>query len=250
MYMHLLSQQIDSPNFWCSTEYFEKAKASVRYEFGWIGIKCDGQLLLPSLHPFAPMIACKNKFSIWTDLPNYHSNTLNKVFLDYNFIYEPQRFMDLSGSRWKVFRKNIRKWPRNNPEWVYKDITEDDTAALNTLMISWLGTKDGEIHDDEVIYQYLFFGKNRRGLYDDTGKLVGINIWDENYKYINYRFCFCEQTSFLSEFIRFLFYTDPSILAKKKLVNDGGSLGVPELFAFKNRLQPVAIFPVHSWQKK
>ena len=93
-------------------------------------------------------------------------------------------------------------------------------------------------------------GIEKKGLYKGE-KLVALNIWDENYKYVNYRFCFVDHSEpFLDEFVRYLFYTDLWILSKNKLVNDGGVLGRPGLEKFKDRLHPFRKRKVYSYIKK
>ena len=59
---------------------------------------------------------------IWSDFDNLQLGGINdrkSQFLDWEYIFDPNSFKDLSGKKWEVFRKNIRKWPRNNPNWVY-----------------------------------------------------------------------------------------------------------------------------------
>jgi len=90
-------------------------------------------------------------------------------------------------------------------------------------------------------------GIEKMGLYKD-GKLVAINIWDENYKYINYRYCIVDRKEpFLDEFVRYLFYTDLVILKTGKLVNDGGTVGNQGLEHFKDKLNPIRKRKVHSY---
>jgi hypothetical protein len=77
---------------------------------------------------------------------------------------------------------------------------------------------------------------------------MAVNAWDENWQYINFRFCIIRQGEpFLDEFARWLFYTDGQIQAKNKLVNDGGTLGNPGLEHFKDKLNPVHKRKVYSW---
>jgi hypothetical protein len=83
---------------------------------------------------------------------------------------------------------------------------------------------------------------------NDSGKVLGINIWDLNDTYINYRYCFCSNEPFLSEYMRLLFYTDPEILSTGKLVNDGGCLGNDNLKAFKKKLNPISVREVSSYR--
>ncbi len=81
--------------------------------------------------------------------------------------------------------------------------------------------------------------------------MVGMNVWDENHLYINYRLCIVDPSErFLDEFMRYLFYTDPLIMEQNKLVNDGGVLGNEGLKRFKDKMNPFSVRPVYSWTRK
>lgn len=114
-----------------------------------------------------------------------------------------------------------------------------------------MGTKEEDqvIHDDEVMIDYLFHGDNRKILVDKNGFILGINIFDSNYKYINFRFSFSRNIKFLSEYLRYVFYTDPAILNQNKLVNDGGSLDNKNLAFFKEKLNPLEKRKIFSYIK-
>jgi len=79
--------------------------------------------------------------------------------------------------------------------------------------------------------------------------LVGLNVWDENYAFVNYRLCIDNGEPYLQEFLRYLFYTQ-DVLATERWVNDGGSLGREGLERFKLKLNPVAVWKVFSSRKE
>lgn len=237
MYLKILEQNKIIPNFWCSEEYWEMA--------GWKEEEADdgcstyiqdetGCNMLPPTGIF-----CQ---PCWASFPE---GKTNKKFLDYNFIYDPKNFLDLSGGQWAVFRKNIRKFPQTCSNLKYER-PENSELAMDAFMY-WLEKKlpDEEIYDDEVILKYLEKGKNKKILMEGNN-ICGINIWDENYMFVNFRYCFCKNLPFLSEYMRYLFYTDPEILQKNKLVNDGGSLDSPSLYNFKKKLNPVEIYSIYT----
>jgi hypothetical protein len=190
----------------------------------------------------------------WSDFAEIEYPETNQTkFLDYEFIYDPKNFLNMEGGEWQVFRKNCRKFPRRVPGGLdnLKYIRVEDydrPIKLEDLFISWLkGLKEETlIQEEKVILRYLVEGKNRKILADAGGIIYGINIWDENYYYLNYRYCFCRKEDFLSEFMRLLFYTDSEILNKNKFVNDGGCLGSEALKKFKEKMNPVKIREVRT----
>ena len=242
-YFNRLEELKIVPNFWCSEEYFEKARFIEQEKEGKLWIEdSDGFVILPELY--------LNRFvssPCWCDFEGVSLGGMNKVFLDYEIIYDPKQFLDLTGKRWEVFRKNIRKFPNRNLElqpMSYDRFDED----IMTCVLDWLeDRKEEEIQDDDVLFKYLKEGENRKALKDCNGNVIGINIWDENYHYINYRVAMSRKGDFSNEYLRYLFYTDPEIQGKNKLVNDGGCLGSGALLSFKKKLNPIKIRSVYSW---
>ena len=171
--------------------------------------------------------------------------------LDFNFIYDPKRFQTMEGNAFQVFRKNSRKFPRRNPDWEleYRRVTNEE--CLDEAFISWLENKDRTVHDSSTILNYLQAGENRKVLVNKkSGEIYGFNIWDENYFYINYRYCFCQPLPFLSEYMRLLFYQDQEILQRNKLVNDGGILDDNSLYVFKKKLNPIEVRTIPTYERE
>ncbi len=256
-YLKLLEKSNITPNFWISEEYFHKAQLK-EIELPNCIVISDGEwTMFPPLSKdggFLDQIMVPHK--IWSDFLEWKPPIINlsPKFLDLEFIYSPKDFLKMEGGKWATFRKNCRKWPRRfgdgnlTYDWIHTYIQHHRSADLNDLLASWLEKKGEEkIEDDEVMMAYIFEGKMRKLLWDRKGKIYGMNIFDENFKFLNFRFCICRPEEFLSEYLRFLFYTDPIIQNKNKLVNDGGILGNPRLKAFKDKLNPCKVRSVFSW---
>ncbi|MBW1737768.1 MAG: hypothetical protein JRJ69_09475 [Deltaproteobacteria bacterium] len=236
-----------SPNFWCSSEYFEKANFRIEIEGKWIEVWEGDQLIFPAVsdrYPFQKEVIGEVS---WSDFEESFFFVGHRVFLDYEYIYDPNSFLDLSGGKWKVFRKNLKKWPSLNPGWKYERLS-GGSEEIFEVALDWAESLGEEnIHDHELLLKYLEFGENKKGIRDGKGILRAVNIWDSNWKYINFRYCLCKSEPFLSEFARYLFYTDPEILERGKKVNDGGTLGRDSLKRFKDKLNPYRVRKVFSW---
>ena len=261
LYLDSLEKAGIEPNFWCSNEYFEKAKLKIIEKNNVLQIidPDNNQNILPPLNIEYGDFLAWFIGDIWSDLIGFEDYAIEinyfpkKRFLDYNFIYDPKSFLDLSGGQWAVFRKNSRKFLNRNKhsQFRYINISSELSKNIYNIFIKWLESKNEneEIHDDEIIMKYLEYGNNRKILINEYDEIYGINIWDENYQYINFRYCFCKPNQFLSEYMRLLFYTDSDILNKNKLVNDGGSLGNENLYNFKMKLNPIKINQIFSYER-
>ncbi|NCC58554.1 MAG: hypothetical protein EOM17_13140 [Synergistales bacterium] len=256
-YLTLLSQSGIAPNFWTSQAYLERAGATECVKGDLVWLEADGVPLFPALS-FSGTVAppcCWYVPYCWSDFAGVSFPDTPKELLDYEYLYDPGAFETMSGGKWATFRKNCRKFPTRNPESVYGRTTEPSPEELVALLQRWASRfdEDATIHDFSVILRYIEdvkhdanFGWKTLRLKD--GLLVGINIWDRSWKYINFRYCFCDQDyPFISEYMRWLFYTDPAITAQKRLVCDGGVVDRPELKAFKEKMNPLQVREVYSW---
>lgn len=247
------------PNFWCSTEYLRLNGLTQKTKMGWVWIEDEDQWLFPPIHVARGIDYQRNLcnfVSIWSDFEGFHCEDKISEFLDYEFIYDPKNFLSLNGKKWMKFRKNIRKWPsRHNGEITYRQIWRYDQSLkeqINNMTIEWLVHKGKEtsIHDSETLLKALEYAENRAVLLCSKNGVMGINIWDSNWKYINYRFMICRPEPFLDEYMRYLFYTSDAVQFSNKLINDGGCLGNEGLKKFKKSLNPVKIREVKSWKPK
>jgi len=267
-YMKILEKNNISPNFWCSEEYIEKAELKEEEMGGFVWMYDEEDPMVAVLPPISdvpslgvlPIILEKS----WSDVPEVPGyKGTKRVFLDYEFIYDPKRFLEMDGGRWATFRKNIRKFPSRykNPlvyipeseavVWVGKEKLYEE---VQDTVLSWLSRKEREIQDSDVFLKYIKEGERKWFLLDEKRRIVlGVNIWDSNYKYNNFRYSICKPLDYLSEYLRYRFYTSPPILGERynfgKLVNDGGSLNNPSLERFKRKLQPVQVREVYTWTR-
>jgi len=267
-YLQRLEQLKVEPNFWCSVEYAEKAglcgceiltMSGVTYS---VVDQAEGWDVFPPLHvspdgvDWIRLCRYPPHNRIWSDFPGFPGEEMGYTphFLDYEYIYDPRDFLTMEGGKWMTFRKNSRKWQRRNPPgYFYVDAREGGLTSteLEVLLVDWLGTlgDTDEVHDDEVMLKYLLEGVNRKALYRESDrKLMGVNIWDSNYMFINFRYSICRPEPFLAEFMRLLFYTDMGLHTEGKLVNDGGVLDRYSLKQFKDRMNPVRVRMVRSWK--
>lgn len=243
-YLQLLEKFGIAPNFWCSEEYFRRAGwREVEPERGVVQMYLDDDPMLPPIHREQGVLEgfCFSDFEGYMGLGE-------PLFLDYEYIYDPVSFIDMTGKRWAVFRKNVRKFPQRIGEVVVYRPAEDFCASSEPLN-DWLENKVGEdIHDAETMLDFVLNGENRKVLVGlESGNVYGINVWDSNYLFINYRFCFHTGEDFLSEFLRFCFYLDPDVQFQKKMVNDGGSLDKDNLRSFKLKMNPIRERRVYTW---
>ena len=243
------------PNFWMSEEYISKA--------GLVWVNTGGLCgwVLPAQQSgawewfFPPMT--KKGFFVGDGSHSVYAGFLENIvlddnvkFLDYQFIYDPKDFLNLEGPQWGVFRKNIKKYPkRSNAELIYRKIDSENTQDSDSikLLLNWAGEK--EFFDNEVMIKYIVQGLHRWGLFADE-KLVGMNVFDENWMFTNFRYCVDDGTPFLNEYMRYLFYTNDIIIMRNKLVSDGGSLDNEGLRRFKMKLNPCEIYVVTSYKQE
>lgn len=241
-YETLLKTGKQSPNFWVSLEYW------LRSDCEWVemgaleGIQQtkDEWLIPPMLNKNGFLL---NGMPIFAGFPDM--SFPKAVFLDYQFMYDPKDFADLSGSKWEVFRKNIRKFPARNPgTLLYLPLRIDDIMdAVEDLLLKWANGRT--IFDPETFTRFVLQGDNRKGLFLNND-LIGVNVWDENDTFVNFRYCVDNGMPFLNEYLRYMFYTDADIVGKGKLVNDGGALESPNLKRFKEKLNPKNVWSVYS----
>lgn len=245
------------PNFFMSEPYLELSKIRSQEREGWIWLQDKYWTLFPALplheakfEPFPEDFPIQRIWALFSNdfVPindHYH-------FLDWQYLFRPTDFLNMEGSRWEVFRKNSRKWSNRNPGWYYTE-TPPTSSDAGELIAEWLDRKRNDVHDGELLARFAFFEDGlpifRKYLYNKSGELVGINAWDENWMFINYRVCIVREDPFLDEFIRLLFYTDEKVIGMNKIVNDGGTLGHEGLQRFKDKMNPFEKHKIYSWIK-
>ena len=242
------------PNFFMSQTYLNQKSIEFKKNADWMWLEEEGLTLFP---PLPINTFCKFTFpikKIWVDFEfsgvfNGSIRNMTKEFFDWEYIYDPKNFLDLSGKKWKVFRKNLKKWPNRNPGWSYSVFR--DERKVHKLFVDWIERHQTDLQDYEFISNCILHPKDSdytRYLYNNKRQLIAINYADMNYKYINYRFLICKKEPFVDEFMRYCFYTDRYIHQLGKLVNDGGSLNILGLEKLKNKLNPIEKRKRYSWK--
>lgn len=244
------------PSFFHSLPYLELAGAECYSNPVYVWVELEGWIMFPPLPLSNVGIVGSDRFipkgDIWCGNPGDDKlgawSAYQPEFLDWEYIFDPAHFQNMAGGSWNTFRKNVRKWPRENPEWIYTD----DLIAwdpLPPLMGDWLEDRATDTEDAELMLKMVFSARSDVGkkfMYNGKqtpgnsyGELVGVNVWDINYKYVNYRLCIAKPGErFLDEFMRYQFYMDEWLWLSGKKVNDGGSIGRKGLERFKDKMNP------------
>ncbi len=235
-----------APNFWLSVEYiFRKGLEVVTDGDRW-GLAEDGDWFFP------PLRISRYGFSLDLDATYFCGfpgvrGIYNRP-LDVQYIYNPREFLNLEGGKWKVFRKNVRKFANRFPRVQYRQIGVNEYGKdSEALLFQWSEGKT--LEDVDVLVDFALKGFNRWGLFVDD-ELVGLNVADENWMYINYRLCIDNGSPFLQELLRYQFYTSKWTLLRRKQVNDGGNLGLPGLQRFKEKLNPLAVEQIYTTMER
>ena len=238
------------PNFWMTEEYAKKKELQFVVEDLLAGYR-EKEVFDQWFYP--PLIFNIGQFdlnqNIYAGFPGQlNVHLMEWEHLDNQYIYDPEKFKDLSGGKWKVFRRNVRKYPEQNPGvLLYKQLVpEEFEEEIEEMIVGW-ADNNIEVYDPEVVIEYLFHGQHRWGLIRN-GKLVGINLADWlSETFINFRFCLDDGSPFLNEYLRLQFYLG---LEEGVMVNDGGDLGKEGLKRFKTKLNPVSVTTVNSYKKR
>jgi hypothetical protein len=241
-YLDRASQMEIIPNFWLTEQYLAIQNAKLQSNGKVMWVQEDDWAIFP------PLPLCGNSLmeidcppmKIWSDFENY---SVGKVmgFLDWEYTYNSDNFLNMKGGKWQSFRKNCRKWPRANNGWTYNG-DAPTPEEISGLLIKWLEKHEGEIEDSESL---IWFVENcqMRAFLRRGGELVGVNVWDGNGAYLMYRYCITDPDEpYLDEFTRSLFYQS----TPGRLVIDGGCLGNPGLERFKDKLNPIKKREVYS----
>lgn len=253
LYLTRASELKIEPNFFMSLPYIRLNNLHGFNKDGWVWIEDNGWCIFPPL-PLGDSNVDYAANRIWAMFGDAYLciNSFYK-FLDWQYIFCPYNFTAMVGGTWEVFRKNCRKWPIRNPGYTYSKKSPGLKVGGN-LVGEWLEKKADKAEDGEFLARFAIFaqfsGISRKFLYNSTGQLVGINAWDENWKYINYRVCIVKPGEpYLDEFMRYLFYTDEEVLQMEKLVNDGGTLGNEGLERFKDKMNPLSKVRIYSYER-
>ncbi len=240
----IIQKKCDEPNFYVSEPYLILHKVFCFKQNNWVWCEGDGWCIFPPVFMGTEneTSVCPVELDIWCDWEGYSHNTYAKQVFDYEYIFCPESFTRMIGGKWETFRKNSKKWARNNPNHVVT-MHEPTISSKSNLILNWIESHQLLV-DGDFIIDYLLQKKNKGINFQYVYKgaeLVGINAWDINWKYINYRMCIASPNEhYLNEYLRWNFYT---YIAKTKCyigykVNDGGTLGDKGIEKFKDKLQP------------
>ena len=251
LYLTRASELKVEPNFFMSLAYIRLSNLRGRVKDGWVWIQDKNWCVFPPL-PLGDSNIDYSASRIWALFGDSGSSISSDYkFLDWQYIFCPHNFTAMTGGYWETFRKNVRKWPSRNIGWTYSEKSPTLKEA-GELIGEWLEIRKQSVEDAEFLARFAIFaqfsGIERKFLYNSTEQLIGINAWDENWKYINYRVCIVKPgEDFLDEFMRYLFFTDEDILQREKLVNDGGTLGNLGLERFKDKMNPISKVKIYSY---
>jgi hypothetical protein len=246
-YLELIKNKNILPNFFVSEAYLSQIDFKWVNFQDWIWVEdSTGLCIIPPIHPIKT-----NDFpvkNIWAGFVNYPSKEKewDVEFFDWQYIFNPSDFINMSGGRWETYRKNSKKWNQHKTIQISQEFNPDTDLLADFVELRKQNFMDVEWAiecflnaDLPVFRQYIY----------ENSELKAVNIWDENHKLINYRWCFCRNEPFLSEFARLCFYRQPQILNSDKLVNDGGSLGFSGLETFKDKMNPEAKYKIFTFKK-
>jgi hypothetical protein len=189
-YFDLAEQAGYTPNFWCSRAYASLAEWTST-TFPDLGVEVladtDGMWMLPPVtlkgRPCLQLLG----HSVWSDLEGWRpeDHPVHSKMLDLEYIYNPRHFLNMAGGNWMTFRKNCRKWPRANPLYEYRSAKEETVEAL----VGWLERRQDTVFGVDVMEKYITQSREDviiKGLFH-KGKCVAANVWDRNWKFINFR---------------------------------------------------------------
>jgi len=235
------------PNFYCSPEYWKKGKFKIVDTPNLFEVRSqEGWLLIPRFE--------KEIFNFSEPFYAGFSGFYCGKFLDYQFIYDPKNFRELSGGEWRKIRHNltISKRELNESLGIVLTGRNCSLSSFKDFMLTWQNLKqESELYDPEIMVKFLINGDHRllfMGL--DSKKIYGIAVFDLTPIFINFRYCeVLPGITGLSDYCRVEFYQWIDKHYPNKLVNDGGSLDKPSLYKYKQFLNPMSVSKIRSLLK-
>jgi len=257
-YLQLLRESYLIPNFWCADAYWRHAGWEETQE-SVCAIQALKVINQETREPMLPTLlggpASRRVAMFGPYWASFFSSNLcpSDKFLDYNFLYSPARFLDLSGGEWTMTRKNLRWCEQDLGEMAELEVlTQDRQDVLWQFLDQWGAEHEGEqFYEADVMLRYLaaLEGESVLALIGKQSRLPkAILLWDENWWAINFRYCLTlKGVRGLSDYARVAFYRWLNHRTGEiKFVNDGGSLDRPSLFDYKMRLNPIGLYPIYS----
>lgn len=253
-----------NPNFWMSDEYLKAAEAVDYEQTGFSGVRADGLNLFPELMPPPWGFIKRGGNPYWASpilrptMTNVITEENGHTFLDYNFLYRPSDLAEAKGGKFKKFRKNSRRVEKSHFQ-ITGDLinTPISLQDIDNFVIEWVESKAPEtVQDGDSLVNFFFNAMATGegiGIVAGRGEIgweiIGINLWDENWRYVNYRYCLANHgIPYADEFLRRRFYSQIAERVDKKWVNDGGSIDSEGLHRFKMSLNPVRVERIYSYK--
>lgn len=249
-YLKQVQKEGYTPNFWMSEEYIRLKGLQISSDGDYWGLVDPTEL---NQWFFPPVNQLTAKIEWLSGPPYYCGLPILKpsggASLDVQYIYDPKSFLNLSGGKWEAFRKKVHRYSysrgvqQNTFHQEYRRPLPSEEDQIIALVMKWAEGRN--VFDPDTIVDYSLRGENRWGLFYDK-QLVGLNVADNNWQFINFRYCFDNGEENLQAYLRYLFYISSWVQSKGMLVNDGGDLGNKGLAQFKKYLNPMNILPVFT----
>lgn len=249
-YLKAIEDMDLTPNFWMSAEYIRFAGLRAWEDDGWWGLVDPdrSEWFFPPVLEMSGYLEEHMGAQYYCGLPREFPPPGGRK-LDVQYIYHPEDFQNISGSRWHPFRKSLKhirgtfKPHELEDAQHYRRLTNADNPQVEKILASWSSGR--EIQDNETFIKFCLFGRRRWGLFR-SDQMVGFNVADLNWHFINYRVCVDNGEPYAQEYLRYMFYTSHWVRGIGLPVNDGGNLGSEGLDRFKRKLQPRTILNVFT----
>ncbi len=106
---------------------------------------------------------------------------------DFDYVYESERLISLSGKKLSAKRNHINKFRLENPDWTYEEITRENIEEAHQMSIEWCkiaGCNDNASLFDESCtveraFKYFFELGLKGGLLRSNGKVIAFSMGEE-----------------------------------------------------------------------
>lgn len=104
----------------------------------------------------------------------------------YDYIYETEKLITLSGKKLASKRNHINRFKDNNPDWSYETITEDNIAEVVEMNRKWVSLENTdtstsfaqEASSVEEALKHFFALKLKGGLIRSDGEVIAFSLAD------------------------------------------------------------------------
>jgi len=260
VYLEALANLRIAPNFYVGASFWHFAHWTPRFieVGGRHGIEIvdeDGVRMLPPVfsHPTGyDLRYASSEWPYWAGFAQHGSEFTKEDRLDDEFIYDPRNFLDLSGRKWKLVRKNISACETDCGEVLVFARKAPGDETVSAFLEQWGAEQGDDLYDPDAILRTAMLSPDRLFVVGrNSQKLYAILAFDANWFYVNFRMCLVlPHVRGLSDYCRTMFYQKIAEAVPGRLVNDGGSLDSPGLREYKLRLHPVAVNTIYTNEVK